>query len=172
MSHKVEITAFLNVNLTLFPHSIAVYPGPSVCPEGGVCRAPISQGRSGHQGADTPGCAGPPVVPQPLEEGRVDPLNKPATSGPGHAAAVATQPFPVQGFLCDRLCDVPCHELQGGAQQSLIWHCGASPQGAHMPNRRPLEMPLLITAVPRTTPKHTVLIPLVHSGSFRLSLVT
>lgn len=29
----------------------------------------------------------------------VDPLNKTATSDPGRAAAVATQPFPVQGFL-------------------------------------------------------------------------
>lgn len=40
-----------------------------------------------------------------------------------------------------------------------------------MPNMRPLEMPLLITAAPRTAPNHTALIPLVHSGSFILSLV-
>lgn len=64
-----------------------------------MCSAPIAQRKSGHWVSGTVGCADPADLPQPLEEGRVDPLNKTTTSDPGRAAAVATQPCPVQGFL-------------------------------------------------------------------------
>lgn len=61
------------------------------------------------------------------------------------------QLFPMQAPFkarapSDRLYDIPCCGFQGGSQQSFIGHRGPSPQGAHMPSVRPLEMPLVITA--------------------------
>lgn len=110
----------------------------------------------------------------------VDPLNRPVTSGPRSTVAMAMQFFPGQGFLQIQVtlwqgCATP-HAVTSNDSHAIVFQAlWTQYQASDLdPTLReltcqmsPLEMPLLITAAPRTAPNHVAFVPLVYSGLLR-----